>query len=297
MPAPRPAPLVCPACRTRLRVEAALLGTEVSCPECGSRLLIAADQQSARLIAAHPLETPIVPIETAPIETATGTPLWLRFRPRRRSHQWLLVGVALSVLCVGLFSRMNRADSKNGSTEVAQATSEGPEPEVKVEARVPAPEPVAPVPVATPPQPPQVVAPPVIAPPVEVAVVVPIPEVAPIAAVPEVKPADQPAVAEPKPVDDLVARKERLARVTGHRVALFETSSKTPLRQLLREVNELAAGLIVVDETVSPSDLEQQVSVKQRNVNIVSLLEALLRSTGLRVEVREDHISITKSAP
>ncbi len=291
MPAPRSVPLACPACRTRLRVEAALLGTEVSCPECASRLLIAADQQSVRLMAAHPLESPVAQIETAP-----RTPFLDRFRLRHRTQQWLLVGAILSIGVAVLIARSRNdstSDSTSAVTEVAQATAEPPVPAVKVEPRVPnrvpTPEPVAPTPIVTPPQPVPVIEQPVIAEPVKVAVVAQIPNE------PDVKPADQPPIAEPKPVDDLPARKERLARVAGHRISSFETSSKTPLRQLVREVNELAAGLIVIDESVSASDLAQSVSVKQRDANVVELLEAMLRTTGLRVEVREDHISITKA--
>ena len=261
-----------------------MLGTEVSCPECGSRLLLAADQQSARLIAVHPLATLTAPLETE-VEPEPGTP---RFR---RSHLLLSVGVTLSV-CVGLFLSLSRNASnpepQSPVTEVAPANAEPTVHAVKVEARepAPAPEPVPSAPIIDPPLPAVV-----IEKPVEVSVVAPVPTV------PEVKPADPPPVAEPKPVDDLAARTERLMQITGQRIALFETSAKTPLRQLLREVNELAAGLIVVDETVAASDLNQQVSIKRRDVNVVELLEALLQSTGLRVTVREDHISITKPAP
>ena len=177
MPAPRPTPLVCPVCRTRLRVQAALVGTEVSCPECASRLLIAADQQSARLLAVHPLETVPVPVETEPTETSSAAP----FLSRRQL--WLAAGVTL-IVSGGLFISLIRSESDRGSassdTEVAPANAESPEPEVPVAVAdttpMPEPDPVAPAPVVVPPA--------VIEPPVAVAVVAPVPpdpEVKPVA--------------------------------------------------------------------------------------------------------------------
>lgn len=94
----------------------------------------------------------------------------------------------------------------------------------------------------------------------------------------------------PSPVAKPMVPIETLARLKLQR---FEVSKPTPLKEVLRDLSELVAGRLELAETVSSQELDQRITLALTDTEVVSVIEATLKSTSLRVAIQGDRIVIS----
>lgn len=288
--------LICPACRTRLRVAAGQADVESPCPECGQLLVINLDR---RVVACVPRS-----IATQPV---VSRGVWIELLDLLRQHR---IGVSIfAASLVGLCSLLllpNKRPRASVPDAVQAAAKERFERSAVDDADVTAAangenSPTvegqsAPSKMATNLQP------------VEIAA--------------EQRPASQPLVAvvavepppEPEPrgvhrLDDGIVlanaqqavvderpqgptRAELLQKTLKQRFVSFQIPTKTPLRQVLRELNEVANGLIEIDETVSAAVLKQSITVSLKDAMLLDVLNDVANASSLKLSIEDDVIRL-----
>jgi hypothetical protein len=99
---------------------------------------------------------------------------------------------------------------------------------------------------------------------------------------------EQPPVQAGKPVVPIeVLAQQKLQR--------FEISKPTPLKDVLRELNELMAGRIELAEGVELKELDARVTLNLTDTTVLDVVEAALKPTALRAVVNENRMVIQKS--
>lgn len=279
MSAPLLPALICPSCRTRLRVTRERAGIAQPCPECGQSLLVSRDLLQVLLVP---------PIAAVPSR-----------QPRRQ--RWLIAaGCMATVVVLASWPRERVIERTKPQAEIT------PEPQNSKPVHRPSdvkPQPVAKVaadqtrPAA--PHQPQNVDPLLRRPPVSQPHLVgmeppPEPEMRTPALVqdPAVIPvnAEQPLSKTSTPPTP--APRELIDRALRQRFVSFQTSGKTPLRQLVRELNEMANGFIVVSPNVTSETLNKTVALSLRETSLLDVLNAVARVTDLKIVVAEERIEL-----
>jgi len=87
-------------------------------------------------------------------------------------------------------------------------------------------------------------------------------------------------------------QRELIDRALRQRFVSFQASGKTPLRQLVRELNELANGFIVVSPNVTSEMLNKTVTLSLRETSLLDVLNAVARVTDLKIVVAEERIEL-----
>lgn len=282
MSAPSLPALICPSCRTRLRVAREQAGSARPCPECGQSLLVSRDL----------LQVLVVPSAVA-IPSRQPTPLRLFI---------VASGIVVVVVTFALWPRERVVEPPESPSklvsEPSHAQPEQHSAEVEQQAK-----PVVKVPrdaalPATPqqprnvdPLPPQ----PVMLQPQQVAMEAPpesemrTPALVQDAAVIPVN-AEQAAAKTTSPPP--TSSRELIDTALRQRFVSFQVSGKTPLRQLVRELNELANGFIVISPQVSSATLDKTVAVSLKDTSLSDVLSAVAKASGLKVVVAEDRIEL-----
>lgn len=273
-----PNALICPSCRTRLRFEPQQAGKPLPCPECGQSLIVSPDlQHIVWPLPQEPADSPTTPrrgiaIAGAAIVVAlVAFTLWPRHQPALLPEE-----------------RLDPPTMDVGP--IAQ-----PEPETTPHVAIVTPE------VATKEEVPLVVA------------QVPEQQKLPLARVaqlladappPEPEPRSAGAVQDPAviPVNGeqpataatptAPPPQELIAAALQQRIVSFTVPSKTPLKSLVRELNELANGFIVISPEVSAVTLNKPTSVTLKDATLRDVLDAIARSAELRVVVADDRIEL-----
>lgn len=278
---------VCPECRTRLRFEPAARGQQIRCPECHANLLVALDGRVERMTnrAAEDSDGPVtqakfdstarrVLVASVIVLFAIGLGWALRARSRSAENSGATSSVpapsneneAASVASVDapkseiqLASAVVDPPLKKAESIGVQNLDPAPQPKLQIEQvpQLPDLEAQQPKTIALEPPPPE---------PRE----------------------EQPPVQAAKPVVPIeVLAQQKLQR--------FEISKPTPLKDVLRELNELMAGRIELAEGVELKELDARVTLNLTDTTVLDVVEAALKPTALRAVVNENRMVIQKS--
>ncbi len=284
------AALICPSCRTRLRVTSQQAGSAFACPECRQPLIASDDLHSVSIVT-QPQAAPAMSVtrrrSAIIIAAVTMLLLVIALRPSSRTIEQPVASTAATHV-----EQPANSDAQPARSEAAPKTAETAPNQIAAPLVAQPVAPVAPqvsiVAVGVQEKLPSVRATPqpTDAPPPE-------PEARSVAAVqdPAVIPvnAEQLApVAAPKPPSP----QELIEAALAQRFVSFSVPSKTTLRSLVRELNELANGFIVLSPDITTGVLNKPVSITLKDSNLRDVLTAVAQATGLQLVVTADRIEL-----
>lgn len=290
--------LICPACRTRLRVAAGQADVESPCPECGQLLVINLDR---RVVACVSRSIAIQPIVSRGV--------WIELLELLRQHR---IGVSIfAASLVGLCSLLLLLNDRPGASvpdavqaaatdRFARSAVEDADVTAAANGKILSNVEGQPVPskTATNSQPVEIASkqPPAAQPVVKVVPLEPPPEPEPrgvhLLEDGVVLANAQQTVVDERPQGP--SRAELLQKALKQRFVSFQIPAKTPLRLVLRELNEVANGLIEIDETVSAAVLKQSITVSLKDATLLDVLNDVANASSVKLSIEADVIRLHK---
>ncbi len=288
--------LICPACRTRLRVAEDLTEATTPCPECGQMLCISLVRREALC----------VPTSAAQ-KSEIHRKLLTEFLVLLTRHRIGLSTFAASLAALSSLLLLPRPSSESSISDVANLPevmhsrlvgvddnelTNGPDGEISLAAPPVIVREKAAVESLSPERATQVM--PFIQR-VDVAVAVDPPPVPESRTALQIEDGVALANAQQIPVDQPSqgpSRPELLQMALRQRFVSYQVPAKTSLRNVIRDLNELANGLIEIDEKVSADALKRPVSISLNDATLLEVLENVATASSLKISANDEAIRI-----